>query len=96
MYRGKHCPLCKKYLASLNDKMQEFEEAGIKVTAVSADPREKAETEVKEEGWRFPVAYDMSLFAARPRVTALRVEVRPGKAVSDPGHQDLTPRPAPA
>jgi peroxiredoxin len=61
VYRGKHCPLCKKYLATLNDKLQEFEAAGIKVAAVSADPREKAETEVKEEGWRFPVAYDMSL-----------------------------------
>ena len=61
VYRGKHCPLCKKYLATLNDKLQEFEAAGIKVAAVSADPREKAETEVKKEGWRFPVAYDMSL-----------------------------------
>jgi peroxiredoxin len=60
VYRGKHCPLCKKYLATLNDKLQEFDVAGIKVVAVSADPREKAETEVTEEGWRFPVACDMS------------------------------------
>ena len=36
VYRGKHCPLCKKYLATLNDKPQEFEAAGIKVAAVSA------------------------------------------------------------
>jgi hypothetical protein len=34
-----HC-----YLATLNDKLQEFEAAGIKVAAVSADSREKAET----------------------------------------------------
>lgn len=61
VYRGKHCPLCKKYLATLNDKLQEFEAANIQVVAVSADPREKAETETEEEGWRFPVAYDLSL-----------------------------------
>ncbi len=61
VYRGRHCPLCKKYLATLNDKLHEFEAAGIKVAAISADSREKAEPEVKEEGWRFPVAYDMSL-----------------------------------
>ena len=61
VYRGKHCPLCKKYLATLNATLSEFEAANIQVSVVSADPREKAETEGKEEGWRFPVAYDMSL-----------------------------------
>ena len=83
VYRGKHCPLCKKYLASLNDKMQEFEEAWIKVTAVSADPREKAETEVKEEGWRFPVAYGMSLEQMREL----------GLYISDPRSPQETDRP---
>ena len=83
VYRGKHCPLCKKYLATLNDKLQEFQAAGIKVAAVSADPREKAETEVKEEGWRFSVAYDMSLEQMREL----------GLYISDPRSPQETDRP---
>jgi len=83
VYRGKHCPLCKKYLATLNDKLQEFEAAGIKVAAVSADPREKAESEAKEEGWRFPVAYDMSLEQMREL----------GLYISDPRSPQETDRP---
>jgi peroxiredoxin len=83
VYRGKHCPLCKKYLATLNQKLQEFEAAGIKVAAVSADPREKAETEVEEEAWHFPVAYDMSLEQMR----------RLGLYISDPRSPQETDRP---
>ena len=83
VYRGNHCPLCKKYLATLNAKMPEFEAAGIQVAVVSADPREKAEIEVKEEGWRFPVAYDMSLDQMR----AL------GLYISDPRSPQETDRP---
>ena len=83
VYRGKHCPLCERYLATLNDSLQMFEAAGIKVAAVSADPREKAETEVKEEGWRFPVAYDMSL----PQTREL------GLYISDAGSPQETDRP---
>ncbi|MCY7286748.1 MAG: redoxin domain-containing protein [Cryobacterium sp.] len=67
----------------MNDKLQEFEAAGIKVAAVSADPREKAETEVKEEGWRFPVAYDMSLEQMREL----------GLYISDPRSPQETDRP---
>ncbi len=83
VYRGKHCPLCKRYLATLNDKLQEFDAAGIKVAAISADPREKAETETKEEGWRFPVAYDMSLEQMREL----------GLYISDPRSRQETDRP---
>ena len=83
VYRGKHCPLCKKYLATLNAKLPEFEAADIRVGVVSADPRERAETEVKEEGWRFPVAYDMSLDQMREL----------GLYISDPRSPQKTDRP---
>ena len=75
VYRGKHCPLCKTYLATLNQMLDEFESSGIKVAVVSADPREKAESEAAEEHWRFPVAYgmtvpqmrDLGLYISEPR-----------------------------
>lgn len=60
VYRGKHCPLCRQYLESLNGLLGQFEASGIKVAALSADPREKAEAQVREQDWRFPVGYDLS------------------------------------
>lgn len=42
IYRRKHCPLCKPYLANLDKLLGEFAAAGIAVMAVSADPEEKA------------------------------------------------------
>jgi peroxiredoxin len=75
VYRGKHCPLCKKYLATLNQLLGDFVASGIKVAVISADPLEKAESEATEENWRFPVAYgmtipqmrEMKLFISEPR-----------------------------
>ncbi len=60
VYRGKHCPLCKKYFGTLNGMLGEFEAAGVQLLAVSADPQEKASADVAEQGWKFPVAYGMS------------------------------------
>lgn len=60
VYRGKHCPLCKKYLKSLDGMLDDFKAAGISVAAVSADPLEKAQTDVAEHGWRFPVGYGLT------------------------------------
>lgn len=61
VYRGKHCPLCKKYFKTLNGMLGEFTAAGVSVLAVSADPKEKAEADVASEGWQFPVGYGLSL-----------------------------------
>lgn len=61
VYRGKHCPICKAYLQSLNQKLDEFLAAGVSVVAVSGDPQTKAESQTREEGWRFPVAYGLTI-----------------------------------
>ena len=55
VYRGKHCPLCKRYFKTLDGLLDDFKAAGVAVAAVSADPKEKAEADVAEQGWRFPV-----------------------------------------
>jgi peroxiredoxin len=60
VYRGKHCPLCRRYLKTLDDLLEDFRSIGTEVVAVSGDPKDKAEAEVTEEGWRFPVAYNLS------------------------------------
>ena len=51
VYRGKHCPLCRKYLTDLNATLDEFHGLGFRVLVISADTREKAEAERKNEGW---------------------------------------------
>lgn len=61
VYRGKHCPLCEKYLDTLNGLSSSFDEAGIKLIAVSADPLEKAKAQVDSQSLTFPVAYDLSI-----------------------------------
>lgn len=60
VYRGKHCPLCKGYLKTLNDLSSEFETAGIAVSVLSADPLEKAQADVAKYGWKFPVGHDLT------------------------------------
>ncbi|MEO5697829.1 MAG: redoxin domain-containing protein, partial [Burkholderiaceae bacterium] len=61
MYRGKHCPLCKTYLNTLNDMLSDFESAKVAVSTVSADTREKAQSQAAECGWKFPVGYGLSV-----------------------------------
>jgi peroxiredoxin len=61
VYRGKHCPVCKTYLKGLDGLLDEYRAEGVDIAVVSSDPKEKAETEVAEEGWRFPVGYGLSL-----------------------------------
>src|SRR5712692_4849692 len=58
IYRGKHCPICRTYLKTLNALLDQFTEIGVEVAAISADT---AETEAKEEGWLFPVGHSLTL-----------------------------------
>lgn len=60
VYRGKHCPICRTYLNTLDGLLDQFKAINTAVIAVSGDPKEKAETEAQEKGWRFPVGYDLS------------------------------------
>ena len=83
VYRGKHCPLCRRYLAELNDHVDEFSSTGVEVVAVSADTREKAEAEANEEGWRFPVGYGLTMEQMR----------KLGVYVSEPRSAEETDRP---
>jgi peroxiredoxin len=60
IYRGKHCPICRQYLTTLDTMRQDFADAGVMVYAVSADSREKAADEAAEQGWSIPIGHDLS------------------------------------
>ena len=65
-YRGKHCPICKKYLTEIGGKLDEITKRGINVFAVSMDSEERAM--VSHEDWEthdLPLAHSMSEDKAR-------------------------------
>jgi peroxiredoxin len=81
VYRGRHCPLCKLYLGTLDGLMEAFEGASVSVVALSGDPAEKAAADVAEHGWRFPVGYGMSV--AQMRELGLYVSAPRGPQETD-------------
>jgi len=83
VYRGKHCPQCKRYLKGLDGMLDDYCAAGVEVVAASADSRPKAETDVAEQGWRFPVGYNLSIDQMREL----------GLYISNPRSAEETDRP---
>lgn len=73
VYRGRHCPRCKRYLNKLSDNLAAWQEH-MDVTVVSADGEEKALADKAEFGWAFDLCYGLS----EPQMRAL------GLYVSDP------------
>ena len=60
VYRGKHCPRCKKYLGILDGMRQDWADAGFDVAVVSADTEEKALSDQAEFGWGFDLGYGLT------------------------------------
>lgn len=60
VYRGKHCGRCKPYLNQVEAMLSRWNSAGFDVMAVSADTAEKANADIAEFGWSFPVGCDLS------------------------------------
>ena len=60
VYRGKHCPRCKKYLNILDGMRSDWHAAGFDIAVVSADTQAKAEADLAEFGWGFDLGYGLS------------------------------------
>lgn len=82
VYRGKHCPVCTRYLGTLNELLPKFHALGVDVVAVSADPAEKAEAHLAPIKPDYPVGYDLTVAQMR----------RLGVYVSDPRSAQETDR----
>jgi len=83
VYRGKHCPLCTRYLKTLNEMLPDLKALGIDVVAVSADPAEKAEAQTAEIEPAFTVGHDLTLDQMKTL----------GLYISDPRSAEETDRP---
>ncbi|WP_223422915.1 redoxin domain-containing protein [Tateyamaria pelophila] len=83
IYRGLHCPLCKKYLAQLEEMQGQFHEIGVDVVVASGDPEAKAQVMTDEKGLSLPMGYGLSVEQMKTL----------GLYVSDPRSAQETDRP---
>lgn len=70
VYRGRHCPRCKRFLNKLNAALSQWQEL-LDVVVVSADTRDKALADRDEFGWEFDLGYGLS----EPQMRALGLYV---------------------
>lgn len=61
VYRGAHCPICKKYLAGIEALKTKYAEAGVEIVAVSADDAERAKPFIEECGFTSPVGVGLTV-----------------------------------
>jgi len=59
VYRGRHCPRCKRFLNKLNAALSDWTDV-MDVVVVSADTKEKALADKQEFGWTFDLGYGMT------------------------------------
>ncbi|MGR3500954.1 redoxin domain-containing protein [Pseudaestuariivita sp.] len=58
VYRGRHCPRCKRFLNKLDAALADWT-AVMDVVVVSADGEAKARADHEEFGWSFPLCYGL-------------------------------------
>ena len=59
VYRGRHCPRCKRFLNKLNAALSEWTSV-LDVIVVSADTRERAVADKDEFLWNFDLCYGLT------------------------------------
>jgi peroxiredoxin len=63
VYRGRHCPLCTKYLNNLERYKERLAAIGVEVIAVSADSKEQLESHLTNLEISFAIAYGLTVEA---------------------------------
>ncbi|MEM9688961.1 MAG: redoxin domain-containing protein [Pseudomonadota bacterium] len=61
VYRGRHCPLCTRYLNTLSDYRDRLASIGIGVAAVSADSRDQLEEHRDRLTVNYPLYHGLSV-----------------------------------
>ncbi len=61
VYRGKHCPLCTRYLKELNELVAQYNELKVDVVAVSCDSKERAEEQLELVSPKYDVGYGLTV-----------------------------------
>lgn len=75
IYRGKHCPLCTKYLNELENHAAALRDLGVDIIAASADSHAQLASHLEKLTVSFPLAYglteaqlkELGLYISTPR-----------------------------
>ncbi|MGB5446565.1 MAG: redoxin domain-containing protein [Psychromonas sp.] len=75
VYRGKHCPLCTRYLNLLEEHKAALAEIGVSIIAVSGDSKEQLLEHLEKLTISYPIAYGLTeeqmktlgLYISQPR-----------------------------
>ena len=87
-YRGYHCPICKSYLRSIDQKLDELAGLGISAVAISSDGEERARMSRSEWGIaNLPIAFGLPIDEARKWGLYVSEAINPGEPdlFSEPG-----------
>lgn len=61
VYRGRHCPLCTKYLNTLSEFTQRLVDTGVELVAVSADSEEQLQHHLSKLKVNFPLYHGLTV-----------------------------------
>ena len=61
IYRGRHCPLCTKYLNQLATFQERLSEIGVDIVAISGDSKEQLASHLEQLTVNFPIAYGLTI-----------------------------------
>jgi len=61
VYRGKHCPLCTRYLNQLEVVKSALADIGVDLIAVSGDSKEQLESHLEHLDVSFPLAFGLTV-----------------------------------
>lgn len=61
VYRGRHCPMCTRYLNQLPEYTTQLNKIGVDLIAVSGDSKEQLENHLESLDINFPITYGLSL-----------------------------------
>ena len=61
VYRGKHCPICTKYLNQLETIKSAFFDTGVDIIAISGDSKQQLEEHLEKLTISFPIAYGLTI-----------------------------------
>jgi len=61
IYRGRHCPLCTKYLNQLESFKESLLATGVDLIAVSGDSKEQLESHLTQLEVSFPLAFGLTV-----------------------------------
>ncbi|MEP1537853.1 MAG: redoxin domain-containing protein [Paracoccaceae bacterium] len=59
VYRGRHCPRCKRFLNKLDSALPAWTDA-MDIVVVSSDSKDKAMADKAEFGWSFELSYGLT------------------------------------